>query len=105
MQLIMALIADEMHLKTVRNYNSLMKIVVATTTDSFWLPQVAAIAEAMRQQGCPAVVVTPQSLTSAAGVSCDVLFCLGTDESLRPILSAIPARRKILYLMESVPTL
>lgn len=82
-----------------------MKIVVATTTDSFWRPQVAAIAEAMRQQGCPAVVVTPQSLESAAGVSCDVLFCLGTDESVRPILTAIPARRRMLYLLESLPTL
>src|SRR6185295_15475286 len=83
-----------------------MHVLVATTAESYWGPQAECFAQAIRQSGWQAQVVTRTMLMSGeAAKSCDLLFCLGTGESLLPFLSAITARVKVLYLIESVPTL
>ncbi len=81
-----------------------MKIVVATSAPSFWQPQAECFAEAMRWSGHEARVATYQSIDQFYGRPADLLFCIGSWESLRPFLNAVPAPRKILYLIESVPT-
>ena len=81
-----------------------MNIVVATSAPFYWQPQVECLAEAMRGRGHEARVATLHNLAQFRGSPCDVLFCLGTGESLQPILAAVPASAKILYLIESVPT-
>ena len=81
-----------------------MRIVVATTAESFWGPQAQALADAMNELGCQAEVATRGSLVAGPPPACDVLLCIGSREALTPILSAIHAKLKVLYLIESLPT-
>src|SRR5580765_1353486 len=81
-----------------------MKTLVATTAQAFWGPQAAAFATAMRNEGVDAEAISLRSLQSSGNTHCDVLFCIGSGESLMPFFSAISFRAKILYLIESVPT-
>ncbi len=82
-----------------------MRIVVATSAPRFWQPQAECFAEAMRWHGHEARVATYQSIDQFKGWPADVLLCIGSWESLRPFLDGIAAPGKILYLIESVPTL
>ena len=82
-----------------------MNIVVATSAPFFWQPQAECLAKAMRCHGHEARVATLHDLARFRGQACDVLFCFGSGESLQPIIEAVPAVIKMLYLIESVPTL
>lgn len=81
-----------------------MKIVVATTTARYWGPQAECFAEAMRCHGHEAIVVTNRTMNQFRGLRCDVLFCIGDVYNPKPILDAVRAPAKVLFLIESLPT-
>lgn len=82
-----------------------MMVVVATSSARFWAPQAEQFAVAMRLRGHEAQVIAIPPSKSPESFSCDLLLCIGTGDSLVPILQASNARCKILYLIESIPTL
>jgi tetratricopeptide (TPR) repeat protein len=82
-----------------------MRILLATSAPYFWGPQVECLAAAMRGHGHDASVATYQTLDQAGAFAGDVLFCLGSGESLLPFLDGLRAPVRILYLIESLPTL
>jgi len=81
-----------------------MRIAVTTTAPHYWLPQAECFAEALRLRGNDAFTVTPATCKQPRYGKCDLLLCIGSGESPRPMLDTIDATRKILYLIESLPT-
>src|SRR5262245_27478106 len=81
-----------------------MRIVVATSASTFWQPQAEGLAAAIRGLGHEAQVVTERTLPRFQEFACHVLLYLGTGESPRHFLAALRAEKRILYLIESLPT-
>lgn len=82
-----------------------MRIIIATTAPLYWQPQAECFASAWRQAGHDAVAVNVQTLDTVRQAPANLLVCLGSGESVQPFLDANLAQRRILFLIESLPTL
>lgn len=74
-----------------------MKIAVATIAPAYRGPQAECIADALRGRGHQAFATSPGS--HGGRLDCDVLFCIGSGESLTPLLAAAPRAARLLYLV------